>query len=283
MRPRLLPLILLACAIPVAYAQDVVKDRIVAFCGSASEAPMNEASAAFTARTGIKVDLVWGGSGSVLSQMKLSRRGDLYIPGSPDFMDRAIRDGLIDSSSIRVLSYLVPVIAVQKGNPLGIRGLADLSRPGLRIAIGNPETVCVGLYAIEIFERNGIFSSIKGNIVTHAASCSDVASLIALQKVDAVIGWDVFASWNPTRIDTVALSSAELPRLAYIPAALTRDFCQNRAGAQAFLDYLVSPEGRAIFAKWGYITNESEARKHAPSANIGGEYVLPPEAIPGSK
>jgi len=236
---------------------------------------MEEAAMVFQKRTGIVVELIWGGSGTVLSQMKLARRGDLYIPGSPDFMDKAEKDGLVDPSSKRILAYLVPMICVQKGNPLAITGLADLAKDGVRVAIGNPETVCVGLYAVEILARANLLKAIHQNIVTYASSCSDTASLLALRKVDAVIGWDVFGRWNPDNIETIPLDPAELPRLAYIPAAITRDFCQNRPAAQAFIDFLVSPEGKRIFEKWGYIGSEKAARKYAPAATIGGDYRLP--------
>lgn len=236
---------------------------------------MEEAAKAFERISGTRVELIWGGSGTVLAQMKLSRRGDLYIPGSPDFMAKATREGLVDPSSEKILAYLLPVLAVPKGNPLGIADLKDLGRPGLRVAIGNPETVCVGLYGVEVLAKAGILREVEKNIVTHAASCSDVASLVVLRKVDAVIGWDVFASWNPAKIEVLQLQPDQVPRIAYIPAAITRDFAQNREGARAFLDFLMSAEGRAIFARWGYIATEAEARRRAPNARIGGEYVLP--------
>ncbi len=68
---------------------------ITAFVGSASKPPMEEAAALFETRTGIKVYLNLGGSGTLLSQMKLGKTGDLYIPGSPDYMVKAERDGVV--------------------------------------------------------------------------------------------------------------------------------------------------------------------------------------------
>jgi len=256
--------------------------KITAFCGTASELPMEEAAKVFERKTGIKVELNWGGSGAVLSQLKLSRRGDLFIPGSPDYMTKAIKEGLVDPKTVKIIAYLVPAINVRKGNPLKIKGLADLARPGLRVAIGNPESVCVGLYGVEVLEKNGLLKAVEKNIVTHASSCAATASLLAMEKVDAIMGWDVFSGWNPDKIETVFLKPDEVPRLAYIPAAITRDFASDRAGAQAFINFLTSSEGRAIFAKWGYIASEKAARKFAPKAKIGGEYVLPADYRPFS-
>ncbi|MBN1253740.1 MAG: molybdate ABC transporter substrate-binding protein [Deltaproteobacteria bacterium] len=247
---------------------------ITAFCGSASKPAMEEAAAQFEHETAIRVDLHFSGSGTVLSQMKMARRGDLYIPGSPDYMNKAIREEVVDPESVAIIAYLVIAIDVQHGNPKDIRNLTDLERPGIRVGIGNPEAVCVGLYAVELLERNGLLKQVQRNIVTHAPSCSSTASLVAMQKVDAVIGWRVFSKWNPDKIEAVLLKPHEVPRLAYIPAAIST-YSWDKEGAQRFINFLISVEGQKIFAKWGYIASEKEARAFAPQAEIGGEYKLP--------
>jgi molybdate transport system substrate-binding protein len=253
--------------------------RITAFCGSASKPAMEEAAFKFEQETGIRIDLYFGGSGTVLSQMKMARRGNLYIPGSPDYMSKAIREGVVDPESVAIIAYLVIAIDVQRGNQKNIQTLADLARPGIRVGIGNPEAVCVGLYAVEVLERNGLLKQVQQNIVTHAPSCSATASLVAMQKVDAVIGWRVFSKWNPDKIEAVLLKPQEVPRLAYIPAAIST-YSQDKKGAQRFINFLISAEGQKIFAQWGYIATEQEARTFASQAEIGGEYRLPVDYTP---
>lgn len=247
---------------------------LTAFVGSASKPAVEEAAEAFKKETGIKVYLNFGGSGAMLSQIELSQSGDLYIPGSQDYIDKAERKGIIDINSMVKIAYLIPVISIQHGNPNNIQTLDDLTRPGLKIGIGNPQSVCLGLYAIEIFEYNGLLEDIGNNIVVNAESCAKTATLLSLKSVDAVIGWDVFHHWDPDNIDTVYIDPVQLPRLAYIPGAVTK-YAADRENARRFLDFLVSEEGRQIFRKWGYITTEEETRNYAPSAEIGGEYDLP--------
>jgi molybdate transport system substrate-binding protein len=247
---------------------------LTAFVGSASKPPMEEAAAVFKKEAGIEVFFNFGGSGTMLSQIELSRSGDLYIPGSQDYMAKAERGNVVDPASVRKIAYLIPVIAVQKGNPKNIRSLADLARPGVRVGIGNPLAVCLGLYAVEIFDYNHLLAEISRNIVVNAESCSKVASLISLKSVDAVIGWDVFQQWDPDNIEVVYLALEQLPRIAYVPGAVT-EYAGDATGAGRFLDFLTSPAGQSIFQKEGYITSESDARKLAPGAEIGGEYQLP--------
>ncbi len=276
---RSLPLLLLAgllIFIPISGCSGGENKNITAFCGSASKPAMEEAAQAFEEETGIKVYLNFSGSGNMLSQLKIAREGDLYIPGSPDYMLMAERDGVVYADSVTIIAYLVPAILVQEGNPKNIQSLSDLAQSGIEVCIGDPKTVCVGLYAIEILESNGLIDDVReaGTIVTHAVSCSMTASLITLKSVDAILGWRVFSYWNPDTIDVVFLEPDQIPRLAYVPGAIST-FTKDRESAQKFLDFLTSPEGQQIFSKWGYITTEDEARQFAPNAEIGGEYELP--------
>jgi len=247
--------------------------EVTAFCGSASKPAMEEAAQAFTETTGIEVYLNFSGSGTMLSQMKVSKSGDLYIPGSPDYMTMAVNDGVVVPESVQIVSYLVPAILVPEGNPKNIKKLADLAGPGIEVGIGNPEGVCVGLYAYEILEYNNLLAEVEPNIVTHAESCSKTASLVALKSVDAILGWRVFSEWHDT-IDVVYLEPEQVPRISYIPGAIST-YTENRESALKFLDFLVSPEGQGIFSRWGYLATESQTREFAPNAEIGGEYKLP--------
>lgn len=248
--------------------------RLQAFCGAASKPAMEECAAAFEKKTGIGVDVQFGGSGAMLSALKMSGRGDLYIPGSPDYMLMAERDGIVDPGTSKVIAYLVPAILVQPGNPKNIKALEDLAKPGTTVGIGNPQAVCVGLYAVEILDNAGLLDGVGKNVVVHVESCDKTAALLSLKKVDAIIGWSVFSKWNPEGIEAVMLDPNRLPRLAYIPAGVCKT-AKNNNEAGRFIDYLASKDGQAIFAKWGYLATEEEARKFAPKAKIGGEYQLP--------
>ncbi len=248
--------------------------EITVFAGAASKPPLDEAAEMFKNKTGIQVYCTYGGSGSVLSQMELSKTGDLYIPGSPDYIPKAERKEITDPKSTKIIAYLIPVIAVQKGNPKNITSLADLTKPGITVGIGNPASVCLGLYSVEILEYNNLLEDVFKNIVTQAASCDATATLISLKSVDAVIGWDVFQYWDPENIDVVYLKPEQLPRISYIPAAIST-FTKDAVSAKQFIDFLTSDTGQDIFTKWGYITKETEAKKFAPDAAIGGEFQIP--------
>jgi molybdate transport system substrate-binding protein len=249
-------------------------ETLMVFIGSASKPAMEEIIGLFTKKTGVEVMAHYGGSGEMLSQMLLSGRGDIYMPGSPDFMERAKKAGAVEAGSIRIAAYLIPAINVQKENPKNIQILQDLTREDVRLIIANPKVVCVGLYAVEIFEANGLSAQLRPRITSYTESCARTANTLAMGGADAVIGWRVFQFWNPRRIRTVLLKPEQIRRIAYIPIAVAR-FARNRELAEKFVHFATSPFAKSILKKHGYILEENEARRYAPDARIGGDYKLP--------
>lgn len=223
---------------------------LLVFAGAAGKPPIEEAAKLYEQKYGTKVECTFGGSGTLLSQMILARRGDVYVPGSDDFMTTAEEKGAVEKGRRKLICYLMAMICVQKGNPKGIQHLEDLAKPGLRVGIAQPKAVCLGDVALEVFEITGLKEKIWPNIVTQAASCEQTATILKLKQVDAVIGWDVFAKWYPEDIQTIALPK-EAQRWRYIPAAVTK-FASDAAEAQRFVNFLSSKVGKAIFKKHGY-------------------------------
>lgn len=223
---------------------------IKVFAGAAGTPPIREVARLYERKYGVTVECAFGGSGTMLSQMLLAKQGDVYIPGSDDFMDLAERKGVVAKGKRKIVAYLVPVIAVRKGNPKGIRTLQDLTRPGIRVGIARPKAVCLGDIAVEIFRKAGLYDRIMRNVVTHAGSCSQTAAILKLNQVDVVIGWDVFAKWYPKDIEVISLPP-HLTRWRYIPAAVTK-FARDPKEAQRFVDFITSSIGKAIFKKHGY-------------------------------
>lgn len=254
--------------------------NLLLFAGAASKLPTEEVIKIFQRNTGVSVNAIFGGSGFVLTQMKLSKRGDIYFPGSSDFMEKAKKEGLVETESEKIVVYLIPAINVQKGNPKRIRSLRDLTKPGIRLAIANPEMVCVGTYAVEMIEKNLTpeeKEALRKNLVNYTESCEKTANVISLKAVDAVLGWSVFQYWDPERIETIYLKPDEIPRIGYTPMAISK-FTRNRALAQQFIDYLLSSEGKSIFRKFNYLMDVQETRQFTkPETPVGGEYFLPKE------
>jgi molybdate transport system substrate-binding protein len=243
--------------------------EIFVFAGAAAAPVYKEAASFFESKYGVKVSVNLGGSGSLLSAMEIAKTGDIYIPGSPEFLILANKRGVVNftASMPKIVAYLVPAIIVQKGNPLNITAIEDLARPGIRVGIGDPSSVCVGLYAKELLEENRLWEAVSRNIVVYAASCEATAQLIYTGAVDAIIGWHVFYYWNSSKADIVWIEPNRIQRIGYIAGAVT-NFAKEKDVAAKFLDFLASQDIREVWAKYGYFSTVEEAKIHAPKAAI---------------
>ncbi|MBF0407516.1 MAG: molybdate ABC transporter substrate-binding protein [Candidatus Riflebacteria bacterium] len=249
------------------------EERILFMAGAAAQPVVEDLAKAFEKKTGIKVDTSIGGSGMLLSQIKLAKKGDVYFPGSIDFIEKAKKEGHIDESTITPIVYLVPAINVQRGNPHKINKLKDLCKPGLKVAIAQPETVCLGVFAVEMVEN--LFNpeekkAFRNNLVTYTESCEKTANMISLKTADAVIGWSVFESWNPDLIETVKLDPSEIIRISYLAVAVTK-YAGNPDSAKKFIEFMKSPEGLDFFRKFNYFITPEEALNYVGEKKpVGG-------------
>jgi molybdate transport system substrate-binding protein len=243
--------------------------EVVVFAGAAAAPVYREAAILFERRYGVKVVLNLGGSGALLTALEITRSGDVYIPGSPEYLVLAKQRGIVNftASEPKILAYLVPAIIVQKGNPKNITKLEDLAKPGIRVGIADPKSVCIGLYAKELLEKNRLWEAVSKNIVTYAASCEATAQLIYTGAVDAIIGWHVFYYWNPNKADIIWIEPQRIPKIGYIAGAVTT-FTKNKNLAIKFLDFLSSEEVSEIWRKYGYFPTLMDAKKYAPEASI---------------
>lgn len=227
------------------------KIRLIAFVGAASKPPTTEAKEAFEkANPNIVVDISFGGSGTLLNQMTLEETGDIYMPGSNDYMDKAEEKKAVAVETRKIVAYLIPMICVQRGNPKNIQSLKDLARPGVTVGLAKAGAVCLGDAADGILRSAGLEEEVKKNVITYAGSCDQTQQLVQLGEVDAVIGWDAFKHWSPDKIDVVPIAREHL-QVRNIPAAIST-YTEHPEAAQKFIDFLTSEEGKEIFSKHGY-------------------------------
>lgn len=243
------------------------------FFGSMVEVPTRQIIQLYEARTGVRVEANFGPSGSLLSSMEVAKVGDIYAPDSLDSMYRANEAAVTNPDSVKILAYMVPTIIVPEGNPKDITSLEDLAKSGMRVAIGDPQSVAIGAYAVELLQVNNItakeflWKAVKPNIVTYADSDASLASLVATGSVDAVIGWNVMSDLDPSNTDIVWIAPGKITRIAYIPAAIGT-YTEDLEKAQDFLNYLVSSDAQAVFQEYHFFTTEDEVRQYAPNAQI---------------
>ncbi len=226
---------------------------LLVYCGAGMRKPMDELGSLFFEEYGIPINYNYAGSNTLLSQMELTRKGDVYMPGATYYFDLAREKGLTDYEQL--IAYHVPVIAVPKGNPAGITSLSDLAKPGVTVILGDSKAAAIGKMANKILEKNGIYDTVANNTIARGATVNELVVYTSMKQADASIIWEDLVV-NSEKIDIVEIPS-EQNVIKIIPIG-TLTFSEQKDAATKFVDFVASPEGKAIFEKHGFTAYPNE-------------------------
>lgn len=277
MKLRIVEVILVLSVICVLSTNALADEKLMLFCDAVFRQPFEDVAQIFMKTSGIKLHANYTSTDALYSQIiLLGRQWDLFAVPSPGQMKNAIAEGLIHPDSVKNFGYVAPAINVQKGNPKNIKGLRDLARPGIRIALGNPETV-IGMLVEEIIEK-GLSpeerSLLRRNLVTYLDDFPNRSSRLLLKQVDVLIGPHYLGEWYPDKVETVKLRAEEIYRIGAGQIAVLAH-SGNAPSALKFIDFLLSGDGKNIFRKYHYFGTAEEAFAWVGGQKpVGGEYVI---------
>lgn len=227
-------------------------DTLLVYCGAGLRDPMDEIADVFKQKEGISVDYTYGGSAQLLSQIELVKQGDAYMPGAKSYIDSAAEKGFISKSEKTV--YHVLGIIVPKGNPKDIQCLNDLTKEGVRVALGEPSGPAVGKAAKKMLEKDGLWEDVEKNCVVKSGTVNELLVYVSMDQADAAIIWeDLF---NPKTMEMVDIP-LDKGFVKVIPIG-TLSFSENPKNAEKFMNFVSSDEGKAVFEKYGFTTYPSE-------------------------
>jgi molybdate transport system substrate-binding protein len=226
---------------------------LLVYCGAGIRKPMDELGSLFFEEYGISVNYNYAGSNTLLSQMELTQKGDVYMPGATYYFDIAKEKGITDYE--QRVAYHVPVIAVPEGNPAGITSLADLTKPGVTVILGDSKAAAIGKLANAILEKNGLYDAVANNTIARGATVNELVVYTSMKQADASI------IWADLVVNSKKMEIVEIPReqniIKIIPIG-TLVSSEQKDAATKFVDFVASPEGKAIFEKHGFTAYPDE-------------------------
>lgn len=196
------------------------------------------------ANPGTRVTINSGASSTLASQIISGAPVDVFASADRVNMTKVSDAGLLTGPPVTFATNSLRII-VRKGNPSGLRTLADLTRPGL-VYVTCSDDVPIGRYASRALHEAGVDVTprslepdVRGIVAKVVAGEAD-AGIVYSTDVDATDG-------AATGIDIPAAQNV----VVEYPIAVLAD-STNRAAAQAWIDFVLSSNGRAILEQYGF-------------------------------
>jgi sulfate/thiosulfate-binding protein len=179
----------------------------------------------------------------------------------------------------------VVALVVRKGNPKGIHGWADLVRPGIQVITPNPFSSggarwnVMAAYGAQLkqgrseAEATAYLEQLFRNVPVQDKSAREALQTFVGGKGDAMIAYEneaIAAQQAKQPVDYVVPDQTILIENPIAVAARSRHPTQ----ARAFVDFLRSPQGQAIFAQKGYRPVNQQAAGTASFPRPSGLFTI---------
>ena len=184
------------------------------------------------------------------SEISLSISGkEIYsFSGDEKNFNAVVKKSLVKDSSF--VAWHIVAILVSPSYKEEIKGLDDLAKKGVRLAISNPGMASLGRLVMErIIKRHPKGAAILNNVVVYGSSTDDILKLYRQGNIDAIIEWDVMADTPKGK----GLSIVEIEDPYKIKDPLYIGLLQtskNPGTARKFYDYFTT-KGIEVFRKHG--------------------------------
>ncbi len=227
---------------------------VTVFAAASTTNAITEIGELYEARGLGHVTPSFASSSTLAKQIANGAPADVFLSANTKWMDFLEEKNTIDKATRfdllgNRIVFIAPVASripnVTVDSALDLAGL--LGTDG-RLSMGDPEHVPAGMYGKKAMENLGLWDQVKDRV----APMKDVrAALVLVERGEAPLG-EVYATDAAIsdKVRVVGLFPLESHNPIVYPAAAVAG--GNAAGAAKFLDFLRTPESRAVFEKYGF-------------------------------
>lgn len=209
---------------------------------------------------GLLVKQMAAGGTITVGNMTWTARPDAYFGGLVKVKD-LIKQGLLTGDPVPYVTNTLTIM-VPKGNPAHVTGLADLGKPGIRLAMPNPDFEGIARQIKIALTKAGGEALADAVYTTKVKDGSTILThihhrqtpLFLMQGVaDAGITWQSEAEFQKQAghpIEHVEIPAADNATAIYA-GAMVKGAAHPQA-ATAWLDFIRSPAALRIFERYGF-------------------------------
>lgn len=189
----------------------------------------------------------FGGSDQLAFQIQQGAPADVYAAASPKYPEQLYQQGLVQKPIAFATNTLV--LIVPKANPANIHSVMDLTKPGVKLVIGDVG-VPVGAYTRTVLSNLGISAAVLKNVVSQETDVKGVLGKVALGQADAGFVYVTDAKSVLGKIGVIRIRESALPHVVYEVAVVRSS--KHLAAAYAFVTRLIRPAGQLTLVKYGF-------------------------------
>jgi ABC-type molybdate transport system substrate-binding protein len=169
------------------------KPELILYSGGVNRPAIESLLKQFATREGVTVTTVFNGCGILCASMKTMGGTDnpkfpdayyacdiCFVPPVADIFPEAV-----------ILTQTDIGIVVKKGNPRGLKTLADLAQPNLKVGICNAGQSTLGYMTRGMLKSSGLDASVRRNVVVETPTADLLVTQLRAGALDAAIVYRV--------------------------------------------------------------------------------------------
>jgi molybdate transport system substrate-binding protein len=210
---------------------------------------------------GLTITYNFAGSQALVTQLSEGAEADVVALASTGQMTNAVEAGVIDGSA-SIFARNILTVVVPADNPAGISTPADLGKEDIKLVLAAPE-VPAGQYARESFclmgqnvatYGEGFVDKVADNVVSEEENVRAVLTKVQIGEADAGVVYVTDVTADVASDVTPIAIPDEVNVVASYPVAAVQGGQSELA--QAFISYLLGPEGQAVLQSYGFLPPE---------------------------
>jgi len=190
----------------------------------------------------------FGGSNTLAAQITQGAPADVFASANMTLPNQLYAKGLCSKPVVFTRNTLV--IVVPKSNPAGIRGVYDLTKPGVKLDIA-AAGVPVGSYTLQVLKNMNLTSAVLKNVVSQETDVREVLAKVALGVADAGFVYSTDAKTVPGKVKVLKVPAWAQPKVQYGVCVVTKS--GDKADAQKFVNLVLGKAGQAKLLSYGFL------------------------------
>lgn len=208
--------------------QDIPKSPLIVFCAASNRPVLEAIKQDYEAECGVRVQVEYGPSQTLLATHEISPSGDLFLPADDSFIEQARNKKLIQE--VLPLARMQAVLAVAKGNPKRIESLVDVLRGDIKLVQANPEAAAIGILTKTELMKLGQWEPLAAKSA-YKTTVNEVANDLKVGSADVGIVFDAVLNPLPE------LEAVHIPELDPIVANIAVSVLRSSKQPQRALHF----------------------------------------------